>query len=107
MIALTPQALKWAKFEFARNGFSQKSGKTKAPTIGLDGNATSSISLTTAPFSPPPFGDLGRLPQRRVTVLGTGNGVTAPGAFCRSADARFLVFSARTGLIGKDRKGSI
>src|SRR5260370_29326676 len=39
MIALTPQSLKRARFEFARNEFSQKSGKTNAPTIRLDGKA--------------------------------------------------------------------
>src|SRR5579863_4889283 len=36
MIALTPQSRKRARFDFARNEFSQKSGKTNAPTIGLD-----------------------------------------------------------------------
>jgi hypothetical protein len=34
---LTPQSRKRARFDFARNEFSQKSGKTNAPTIGLDG----------------------------------------------------------------------
>jgi hypothetical protein len=40
MIALTPQSLRRAKFEFARVEFSQKSGKTKAPIMGLDGKTT-------------------------------------------------------------------
>jgi hypothetical protein len=39
MIALTPQSLKWANLEFAQNASSQKSGKTNAPTIALDGKA--------------------------------------------------------------------
>src|SRR5579863_9863764 len=45
MIALTPQSLKSARFELARHEFSQKSGKTNAPTIRLDGKAPSSREL--------------------------------------------------------------
>jgi hypothetical protein len=54
MIALTPQSRKRARFDFARNEFSQKSGKTNAPTIGLDGKT--------------PL--LDRLPERPLAVVG-------------------------------------
>jgi hypothetical protein len=51
MIALTPQSRKRARFDFARNEFSQKSGKTNAPTIGLDGKIPSSTAYQNAPLA--------------------------------------------------------
>jgi hypothetical protein len=75
MIALTPQSLKWVRFEFARNGFSQKSGKTKAPTIGLDGNSR----LLNSQGSAGSFGIQDDY-HNEAALLETVVGTTSPGA---------------------------
>jgi len=94
MIAFTPQSLKRARFEFARRRFFQKSGKTNAPTIGLDDKGSPPRSLKPQ-SSPPLLAMRDDYHKGMLAVLIRADGMTAHGAFLpyrdRTGNARFGV----------------